>query len=56
MAVGHPTGIDHAGILSELLAEFHAKVEQGDGWRSTVREMDAALKPFYQGKQHLGCC
>jgi cytosine/adenosine deaminase-related metal-dependent hydrolase len=53
---GQLTGIDHPAIMNEVLAELRGKIDQQDNWRQTVRELDVALKPFYQGKQHLGCC
>jgi cytosine/adenosine deaminase-related metal-dependent hydrolase len=53
---GQLTGIDYQAVMSEVLAELRGKIDQQDSWRRTVRELDVALKPFYQGKQHLGCC
>lgn len=52
---GRLTGIDHLALMAELQARLKASLSPGDTWRTTVRELDAALKPFYLGGGHLGC-
>lgn len=53
---GQLTGIDYRAVMNEVLAELRGKIDQQDSWHRTVRELDTALKSFYQGKHHPGCC
>lgn len=49
------TGIDHPALVAELQARLKASIAPGDPWRIAVRELDAALKPFYLAGRHMGC-
>lgn len=52
---GRITGVDYPALMAELQARLKAAIVPGDTWRATVRELDAALKPFYLQGRHLGC-
>jgi cytosine/adenosine deaminase-related metal-dependent hydrolase len=56
VADGKVLGVDYPALTDEMMAELRGKLDQNDGWRQTVRDMDKAFKPFYTGKHHLGCC
>ncbi len=56
---GRVTGVDEPALRDELAARTRSAIE-ADGhwraWRDTLAEFAADLRPFYRGRQFLGCC
>lgn len=52
---GRVVGVDYPALMAEALAQLKAHIDPADTWRTTVRSLDAALKPFYLQGRHFGC-
>lgn len=52
---GRVLGVDYPALMAELLSAVRSRAGQEESWRATVRQLDAALRPFYLGASHMGC-